>query len=207
MHLPAYLTLTGLKHAGKSSVARELSRAWPGTNHIDTDQIILERAARRGFPCPSPSSDSPESTPALILRQLFQELGHEAFAREEYLALQEVLEMPRQERLIIATGGGVCDNLEAMKLLEECRPIFYLRADPEVLFGRIAAGGIPPFLDPQDPRGSFLRLANRRDLLYREQADHLVDVSHLTVDEVAQAILKLHDRKGANTPGAAEQQY
>ncbi|SIP96934.1 shikimate kinase [Alkalispirochaeta americana] len=194
MSSPGYLTLTGLKHTGKSSIARGLCQAMPGTACLDTDLVMLEQASQEGLVDIPSSDNAPENNPpgsTVLLRQLYRNLGKKSFTERESLALRHILEEPRQGKAIISTGGGVCDNPEAMELLEQCRPILYLWTDPEVLFERISAGGIPPFLDPQDPRGSFLRLADRRDRLYRQKADHVVDLSDLTVDEAVKAIEKL----------------
>ena len=43
-------------------------------------------------------------------------------------------------------------------------------------FEKILAGGIPPFLDPSDPQGSFHAIYERRSRVYEEYADIIIDL-------------------------------
>ena len=54
--------------------------------------------------------------------------------------------------------------------------LVYLDVAPRLAFERIAAGGIPPFLAGEDPRGKFMDLFEKRTPRFREIADITVKV-------------------------------
>lgn len=187
-----FLTLLGLKHVGKSSVAEALLMLLPDATAVDIDVEMVSISRREGW---FPTMDGPDPP----VRRLYRHLGPRPFASWEEAVIKRILTTERQQEhagpCIIATGGGVCDNDAALQILEEARPVVYLYEDPVVLYRRIRKGGIPAFLNADDPRRAFIEMAERRDGLYREFADHLVDVSGLKIGEAAEQVLK-QVRKG-----------
>jgi shikimate kinase len=180
-----FLTLLGIKHVGKSSVARQLHKLLGERSHTsevyDTDQHIIFRYQK----------EAPEKNTTSI-RDIYREAGKEHFLQLEADILLELSQpplMPSQRITIIATGGGVADNNAACLALEGLRPLLYLWGDPELLYERIARRGIPPFLTSSDPQREFFELARRRDEVYRLIADHMIDTTEKTPQEVAHNIL------------------
>ncbi|MFW6337411.1 MAG: shikimate kinase [Alkalispirochaetaceae bacterium] len=179
MHSPhpprRLIAITGLKHSGKSSLAPRIARilALPA---LDLDEEAL-RAMRSDLQPPGEGSS---------LRAYFRTYGAELFQRYEVAALASLLR--DQYRGILACGGGIVDNGEAMELLEGASLIVYLTAEFDILYERIIRGGIPPFLDSEDPRGSFLKLAQKRDAAYRKAAHLIVSVSDRSPAEAAVAV-------------------
>lgn len=166
------IAITGLKHSGKSSLAPRVGRIL-SLPSLDLDEETLRAMVDR---LPKPAIGG-------SLRAYFSTYGAETFQRHEAETLASLLE--DQFRGLLACGGGIIDNREAMGLLEEAALIVYLTAEFTVLYERIIRGGVPPFLDPQDPYESFLRLAQRRDAAYRAAADIVVPLADRTLSEAA----------------------
>lgn len=169
------IAITGLKHAGKSSIAPRVARALD-LPALDLDEEALRRMKEK---LPGPPEGS-------TLRAYFREYGAGTFQRYEADALASL----REDRFegILACGGGIVDNREALSLLEGASLIVYLTEEFTVLYERIIRGGIPPFLDPEDPYGSFLKLARRRDAAYREVAHIVVSVTNRSLSEAARDV-------------------
>jgi shikimate kinase len=65
----------------------------------------------------------------------------------------------------------------------------YVRAEEELLYGRIMAGGRPPFLSEETPREDFARLYEKRDGLYTDYAHLVHDVDDSPAKINAQRLL------------------
>jgi shikimate kinase len=64
----------------------------------------------------------------------------------------------------------------------------YLEEDEDVLFQRVQASGIPPFLATDDPRGAFHLLYEKRTALYRKKADLTINARGKNPREVLEDI-------------------
>ncbi|MDR1908895.1 MAG: shikimate kinase [Spirochaetaceae bacterium] len=168
------ILLTGPKHCGKSSLAPVLAALLGGT-WADLDARLETMTGR------SPRSLYRES-PAL-------------FRQAEAAALAELLtgENPAGGSVVVAAGGGICDNGEALTLLKELRPfIVYLEISAATAWERILrgaeSGGLPPFLEGEDPRETHRILHERRAALYRALADLSVPAESGSPEALAAAI-------------------
>ncbi len=154
--------LVGIKHSGKSNVgsyAAGLLSKRIATSFIDSDDLVLRHV---------PS-----------IREFYRERGPDAFKELEYASMESFLrhEVPSEGILLIATGGGACDNGPLVELMQSTGTIVYLEVSMDVLFKRIMAKGLPPFLSEEDPSGSFERLHSRRDARYRQISDFVLRLS------------------------------
>jgi shikimate kinase len=91
---------------------------------------------------------------------------------------------------IVALGGGAVENQRLMEAVEGSGLFVYLRAEAETLFARIRAGGLPPFLDTEDPWHTFLALYRRRVPLYEHYADVTVDVEGMSVEQATDRLIR-----------------
>lgn len=164
------IALTGVKHSGKSTVAREIATL-TGQQVLDTDDLI----------CRTYNVDSP--------RALFHRDGAGRF-REAELKIVETLGQTEGDDLVLATGGGIADNGVALAKLTESFTLVYLAEDPSVLYDRIMTGGRPPFLPEEGTYLAFLRLFRRRDRTYRRWATLTYPVQGESVARVAEGILR-----------------
>lgn len=167
---PGIIAITGLKHSGKSSVTPGIARAL-GLPALDLDDETLT-LMRRGLEKPETGN---------TLRDYYRAYGGDTFRRYEADALEALTE--ERYRGLLACGGGLVDNARGRTLLTKVAFIVYLTVDFDTLYERVARGGIPPFLDADDPKGSFLALAQRREAAYRELAHLVVPLGDRSVGE------------------------
>jgi shikimate kinase len=163
------ILITGPKHSGKTSAGRALAALMKGP-FTDLDELIAEREGK-----------SP--------RELYRE-GPEVFRRAEAAALQSLLP-PENACIILAAGGGLCDNPAALELLKGSGiSIVFLESSVETAWNRIeaAAGGLPPFLDTGNPRETHRLLHERRSAAYRSLAQTCIRAEGKSPEQIAAEI-------------------
>jgi len=161
------IVLIGFMGAGKSSSGKALGRK-TGLPLFDTDEIVSKRLG-------------------LSVTEIFVQLGEEEFRDAETEALRQ---LSGAAAAIIVTGGGIVLRPENVRMLRQLGRVVSLEADAETLFRRISRRATRPLLQTENPRATMVELLRVRDPLYRAAADVRLDTSHLTHDEVADAILK-----------------
>ncbi|MDQ3145584.1 MAG: shikimate kinase [Actinomycetota bacterium] len=165
-----HLVLVGMMGSGKTSVG-ELVAERLGRKLVDSDAVIEARTGR-------------------TVREIFEADGEAAFRTLESEALAEALASP-QPAVVAAAGGVVLDEANRELLRSGGgRRVVWLDADPSVLAARVEKGDHRPLLG-DDPEAAMVRLDRERRPLYREVADHRVDVSGQDLAEVAEAVLAL----------------
>jgi len=175
--------LTGIKHSGKSKLgygAMSVLARHGNCSFIDIDNLILNRIT------PNYST----------IRAFYRTEGKSHFMSEEYEALNHYLKSidssPSNSGpllLLIATGGGACDNLKLVELMHATGTIIYLHVHEQALFERILVDGIPPFLEGPDPSKIFHRLFEDRNAKYSNIADFMLQLSDSNTIEENSAIL------------------
>jgi len=160
------ILLTGPKHSGKSTVGR-LAAALLKIQFLDLDEYIQTLAGK-----------SP--------RELYKE-GPAVFQKAEEDALRELL--AKNAEALVAAGGGICDNAGAMALVAGTPGLFavYLDVSAATAWERIASdpGGLPPFLQTENPRQTHRALHERRAALYKKAADLIVSADGKSAEENA----------------------
>jgi shikimate kinase len=175
------ILLCGPKHAGKTTTGRALAALVSGV-FIDLDEYIEARTGK-----------SP--------RALYRE-GPGVFRRAEAEALETLLApgdtagdgggKPR----IIAAGGGLIDNPEALALLETAGTAgtAYIEISAETAWERISRNaekdGLPPFLNTENPQETHRALHERRAAAYRAWARLAVHGEGKTPEAIAADILR-----------------
>ncbi|MDR2178595.1 MAG: serine hydrolase [Treponema sp.] len=208
--------IAGPKHSGKTSAGKVLARLWeqavpgapkparPGAvRFIDLDELVESREG---------------TSPRLLYRA-----GAEIFRRAEAEALRSLLEgaapagerpgggsnhAPGKDRVpgdrvtIVAAGGGLADNREALELLKTSRTlVVYLEVSAETAWERIRAaaertGELPPFLDTANPRETHRLLHERRGQVYRELAKITVKAGNSPEETASKILRRLMDVSG-----------
>ena len=163
---PDNVVLIGFMGAGKSSIARELTRL-TGRRCTDTDYLVIRA---EGAPIP----------------ELFAQHGEEYFRDRETDALRSLQDA---RRLIIATGGGIVLREENVLLLRALGCVVWLRADEDVLFERVQRTAKRPLLQTADPRATLSELLRKRDPLYAACAHLVVDTTEYAHAEVASEVV------------------
>ncbi len=152
------IVLAGMKHCGKSTLGALLARRYHA-ELVDTDRVLEERFQA-------------ENGRKLTTREIFLELGPEAFRRFEAAAVALLAKEQAPPR-IVALGGGVPAN--AFVNPEELRSLgfqVYLAIRPELAYSRVIRRGLPPFLaGAADPFAEFCRIHREREPYYLKFAD------------------------------------
>lgn len=163
-----HLVLVGMMASGKTSVGRRVARAL-GRDFLDSDDQVEARTGR-------------------TVREIFESDGEAAFRVLEAEALAAALD--RAEPVVVAAAGGVVLNPENRRLLRRAGTVVWLHADPSLLAGRVGSSDHRPLLG-DDPAGVLARMERDREALYREVADHVLDVGERSPDEAAEAVLAM----------------
>lgn len=168
------ILLSGIKHCGKSTIGSLLAKRI-GLPFLDLDDLVVEESLKgRGG----------HRAIRWEVREIYRRLGKGEFIRLEQQALKSVIH--EGEPCVLALGGGTQEDPENRRLLSELGCLVYLSEEAEILFARISAGGMPPFLDAADPRGSFKDLYAARDRLYRQTAEITLPLEGRSPSEAAE---------------------
>lgn len=182
------ILITGPKHSGKSLCAQSLEKIIDGEAE-DLDGLIKKETGR---------------TP----RELFRE-GPGILMKAEAHALASVQNddcRPSPKFRILAAGGGLIDNNEALDLLSKHKEtiIIYLDVSPETAWRRIlntaaAEGELPPFLNTENPGvkpGEIQHaLHKRRSEAYKALAAFTVSAENKNPEETAAEIAAWLDKQ------------
>ena len=153
---PDTIVLLGPKHAGKTSAGVFLARFRKG-EFIDLDRLMEQRTGK---------------SPRTLYRA-----DPGGFRKAEFRALEAALEPSAAPVRVIAAGGGIIDNDDAVELLKTSgASLVYLEVSAETTWKRITqpGDGLPPFLNTENPRETHRKLHERRNAAYKR-------LSHITV--------------------------
>jgi len=158
------IVLVGMPGAGKTTLGRRLAQILK-VDFVDADAEI-ERAA------------------AMTIPEIFARLGEAQFRDGEKRVIGRLLETGRQ---VIATGGGAFMAAETRAAIRARAVSVWLKADVEVLLGRVRRKSNRPLL-ADDPEGTLRRLLAVREPVLSE-ADVIVHSSDVAHEVVAAALV------------------
>jgi 3-dehydroquinate synthase len=184
MTAPEHITLTGFSGTGKTAVAHLVARAL-GWDAVDADDVIEARTGR--------------AVPDII-----QENGELAFRAMEAVTFTELA--PRQ-RVVVAAGGGAPVYEPTRRAIVEAGLVMLLQASPAVTEVRVAADDKTRARPLRGDVSGVARRMDQRAAVY-SQADFTLETDVLTVEEVAEEIVRLYRSYGDRAfdrPGRFEQ--
>jgi shikimate kinase len=158
------LALVGFMGTGKSTIGRIAAELMQFT-FVDTDALIEARLGR-------------------TISQVFEQEGEAAFRQYEKSAVQE---LAREQRLVIATGGGLVMDPSNLASLKDHALVIWLCATPEAIWERVRAQTHRPLLQTPDPLAKIREMLAARTPSYRE-ADVYIDSGLRPPREVAAQI-------------------
>jgi shikimate kinase len=159
--------LVGFMGTGKTSVGKELARQKKWC-FVDLDELIELKEKR-------------------TIADIFAKEGEPYFRCLEHRVLKEIA---REEKFVVACGGGIVINKDNVNVMKETGTIVCLAATPEVILKRTSGSGHRPLLNVGDRKKQIEILLKLRAPYYA-QADKTIDTSKLTVKQAVQRILKL----------------
>jgi len=172
-----FIVLVGPKHSGKTSAGKALASLL-SCGFVDLDELIAQRSGK-----------SP--------RALYGE-GPEIFRKAETEALAALLESEMAKpasSLVIAAGGGLVDNPDALSVMRRF-PIVtvFLDVYAKIAWKRIRAEReLPPFLRTENPERTHRTLHKRRTAAYRRVASLVIRADGKSPQKIAHEIsYKLH---------------
>ncbi len=165
--------MMGIKHCGKSTQAKLLSGMLELPSY-DTDDIIS-----------SVTGKSP--------REIYTEGGQDAFRKAEAEACKKLAGIITEKgcRAVIATGGGICCNEEALDALRPLGKFVFLNAPENAAADRIIretrelpGGGfenLPAYIERKSPR-SILEIRSIFHEFYTERTDLYARIADIKLD-------------------------
>ena len=161
------IILVGPMGAGKTTIGKSLADRL-AMQFIDSDNEIIRRTGAE-------------------IPLIFEIEGEEGFRQREKKMLEELCE---KNDLVIATGGGAVIDRENRELLRSSGYVIYLQASPEQLSERTKKDIKRPLLQTADRLGRITELLEKRDPLYIEMADTVVNTEGKSVGQVTNMICK-----------------
>lgn len=166
------IVLIGMMGAGKSTIAHLLDEKLKDFQYLDIDKEI-EKLAKKHI----------EEIFALKGEAHFRKLEHEMIAK-----------YANYHNQVIATGGGVVENIDNINLLKKNSVIFYLKATPDELLARVRRTNINqrPMLKHPNPKEQLTELIKRREPFYK-MADFEIDTEDKELIQIADEIIEKYD--------------
>jgi len=164
------LTLIGYRATGKTTLAKLLA----GRLDCDWSDADVEIERRAGK----------------TIAEIFAEDG-EAVFRD--LEAEVIVDLCRRDSLVLATGGGAPMREESRRAMHEGGKVVCLTAEPETVLARLNADATTaerrPDLTDRDPLEEILFLLEKREPVYRQLADLVVDTEGKSPDDLVTEIL------------------
>ena len=179
------IVLMGCKHCGKTTQGKLLAKKF-GVDFVDTDDEI---GLIRG----------------VDFRTLYRTKGVAEFTLAEEEACQKIVDEHANQQIVIATGGGICDNPPALNVLRSCGTFVFLRLDIKYSVSRIMAKieqtetgsftNVPAYVLNENPTSLkqiediLVKKFTDRYQQYKAIADVVVDIKNASVEENFKTLL------------------
>lgn len=164
------LILTGFMGSGKSTLGKMLSSRLKFPFY-DTDALIEKKQGRK-------------------IEKIFEDNGEDCFRSMEEECIRELLSGP--EECVVSTGGGAVLKEENRKILKKSGTVFYLKAGPELLYGRLEKESGRPLLKGDGLFEKICEMLTEREGMYRETAHYVVDETGKNTEQLLDEIIKLY---------------
>ena len=194
----------GPKHSGKTTTGKALASLF-SCDFIDIDELILQRTGKSPRQLFSEAPAIFQKAEAEALAALVDSGGssvgscncakdtsivNSADNAADGTNITDCADNAGAKRRVIATGGGIIDNCEALSILKKSGAVMvYLDISAEDAWDRIAAGGeLPPFLRTENPRETHRVLHERRAAAYLQIANIVIKTEGKSPQERATEI-------------------
>ncbi len=159
--------LVGFMGAGKSTIAKELSKQL-GYELLSTDALIVDREGKE-------------------ITDIFKDEGEIYFRKVEKEVVNSV---SQKTKVIIDCGGGIVLDPENISNLKKRGIVIYLSATPESIFSRVKDHTHRPLLNVDDPMRVIIDLLGKRQPFY-EQANYIINTDNRSIQDVCLEIINI----------------
>ena len=156
--------------AGKSTIGHLIDQKLEDFFYLDIDKEIEKLAQKH-------------------ISEIFAQDGEEHFRKLEHELIQKFSNYHNQ---VIATGGGIVENIENINLLKKNGVIFYLSAKIETLYERVGKTTNRPLLKHPNPKEKIRELVQKREPFYK-MADFQIDTDDKELLQIVQEILDKYE--------------
>ncbi len=160
------IVLIGYMGSGKTTVGRYLEDKY-GYTFLDTDAYI-------------------EQKENMTISEIFASKGEDYFRNAETQVLKELSE--RLTNTVLSTGGGMPLRKENAGLLNEIGNVFYLKASPETIYGRVKNDTGRPLLQVDNPYKRICEMLNHRNPIYENASDCVVNTDNKELKTISEEI-------------------
>jgi shikimate kinase len=156
------IVLIGFMGSGKTTLGKWIAEN-QGYIFVDTDELIEAKEDR-------------------TINEIFATDGEEYFRNLETEVIGKLAEDDR--KLVISVGGGLPLREENRKLMRRAGRVVYLNTGVDELERRLKGDTTRPLLAGSDLRGKITDLMEKREKLYIDAADVVVDTEKRTLEEI-----------------------
>jgi len=159
--------LVGFMGSGKTVVGKLLSEKL-NLKFVNMDELIEEREG-------------------VTIADIFSLKGEAYFRALEKDILEEVSTL---KPCVVSTGGGVVVKPVNIETIKKSGVMIWLDANVDTIYERTKSSAHRPLLNVDDPKKKIQTLLDSRKAFY-SQADHTINTSGLSIDEVTEDILRM----------------
>lgn len=166
------IVLIGMMGAGKSTVAHLLDEKLKDFQYLDIDKEIEKLAQKH-------------------IEEIFALEGEAHFRKLEHEMIKKYANYHNQ---VIATGGGIVENIDNIKLLKQNGVVFYLKAPVSELLSRVNKTNLNsrPLLKHPNPKARLKELTEKREPFYK-MADFEINTEKKELLQIVDEILEKYD--------------
>ena len=161
------IILTGMMGAGKTITGKLLKESMPDFELLDTDELIEKKSQ-------------------MTIAEIFKQKGEKYFRQLEQDVIADIC---KKENQIITLGGGVFENENNRKILNENGITIYLKATPETIYERIKDETHRPLLKDGFGKQRIEEILEKRDTNY-SKALLIIDTNGRTPYNIVKEILE-----------------
>ncbi len=161
------IILIGFRGTGKSTVGKILSKE-TGWKFISSDDEIENKYGK--------------------ISKLVSDKGWEYFRRLEEDMIENIA---KEDKTIIATGGGVVMNSNNVQNLKKNGKFILLTASKELIINRIKNSDRPRLTTSTCIEEEVDKILNERMPVYLSITDYIIETSSLTPKDIAEKIIKM----------------
>ncbi len=164
--------LIGFMGSGKSTLGKEIAAAL-NYKWVDLDDYI-------------------EAHQKTTIKEIFNRLGESSFRKME---VNSLIDLSKQQQLVISTGGGVVVSPENVELLKK-QETFYLKWSFDTLYNRVCDDENRPLVKDYQ---QLLRLYESREYLYEEACSKVICGEGKNITDMTKEMISLMEENDENS--------